>query len=994
VLEGSLTQSAEWAADVTDDDDDDDDDDVVPIGDGDNCTSSDNDDNDGDDDGNETANTADHAADADDSSVALTWDEWQRDVLERRRKLQALGLGPLPAAPLPADSESRVMAAVLPKAVLLAQAKQAASTSDFVLQAPIVADESVKWAPLTLGGALRDRRIGAAAATIGRIASGAPSSGVLFGGSTTDGALRGDGAILVSEGDSVRVSSLPMAQGLTTREQRKGRQSPAPGALLGCTASYCAGSDTLVVIGGIRNGQRQRSVSLLRLSQPPGTPVAWGAMHAANVDMSDRFFDKGPQAVPVWRKNRHNTNVLTFCRCDLAYSQNRGHNQSFKEDVERILQPHHALPITPKDLPALAFHSSVGLAAVVITFGGKFGTSNELFPDVLIVNSQPLMQFSKVKSGYLYSSAHYRLSEAVISFQRVPVDAAVGYQPTTGAAAVGLGAVAYVIGGMNKNSEPINDSYSFDMRTQELARFEPSSGRLPPIANHAAAVVKSTVVIFGGVGAKRTMLNNVFVVDLVTRSIAGLIIQSGISPSPRMRHSAMVVGDDIVFAGGTLAAESSGADAHVVLRGVAKMHTIASVHTFAALLDSDTQFADVVIRNGAVQTSAHRCILAARCPALLVADERSRTLASGRTVSCSRQGGKLTITVDEAPTEFSALLRFLYTDTVDLEQVNLDVLVRQARDFGLTVLERLCESVTDSGVVVPSSTFMADMRGLLDDSATADVVFCVQGDGDDEPQRFHAHRALLGPQCEYFRLMLGGAFREASATEIVIGDIEPDVFFAGLRFLYTGVVDNADAQQLFELLYVSSMWSLPELKAICEAFLLARFVTVDTCLLLLEAAMHNSCSVEFRTAVFAACRNHFGAASGMTLADDNWEAFLEALRSRLDDADADLNGDPVQDGYVPRGGLARRNGLPLLYDPATWPKSLGLPTTMLSQAAVKRGLTFAFVPVSDPDLVGFRTDVEIDTLPRVKVLGAFSSAKLARQNAALFALHQLKASST
>jgi hypothetical protein len=987
VLEGSLTQSAEWAADV-DEDDDDDDDVAADATDDDrtNCTSSDDD---NDDDGNETRDTA---ADADDSSVALTWDEWQREVLERRRKLQALGLGPLPPAALPADSESRVMAAVLPKAVLLAQAKQAASTTDCVLQAPIVADESVKWAPLTLGGALRDRRIGATAATIGRIASGAPSSGVLFGGSTTDGALRGDGAILVSEGDSVRVVSLPMAQGLTTREQRKGRQSPAPGALLGCTASYCAGSDTLVVIGGIRAGQRQRSVSLLRLSQPPGTPVAWGVLHAANVDMSERFFEKSSQAVPVRHRNRHN--VVTFCRCDFAYGQNRGHNESFKEDVERILQPHLALPTTPRDLPALAFHSSVGLAAVVVTFGGKFGTSNELFPDVLIVNSQPLMQFSKVKSGYMYSSSfHYRLSETVISFQRVPVDAAVGYQPTTGAAAVGLGAVAYVIGGMNKNSEPINDIYAFDTRTQQLARFEASSGRLPPIANHAAAVVKSTVVIFGGVGAKRTMLNNVFIVDLVTRSIAGLIIQSGISPSPRMRHTAMVVGDDIVFSGGTLAAESSGADAHVVLRGVAKMHTIASVHTFAALLDSDTQFADVVIRNSAVEASVHRCILAARCRALLVADGSSRTLASGRTVSCSRQGGKLAITVDEAPTEFAALLRFLYTDTVDLEQVNLDVLMRQARDFGLTVLERLCESVTDSGVVVPSSTFMADMRGLLDDSATADVVFCVQGDGDDEPQRFHAHRALLGPQCEYFRLMLGGAFREASAAEIVIGDIEPDVFFAGLRFLYTGVVDNADAQQLFELLYVSSMWSLPELKAICEAFLLARFVTVDTCLLLLEAAMHNSCSVEFRTAVFVACRNHFGAAAGMTLADDNWEAFLEALRSRIDDADADLgSGNPALDGWVPRGGLARRDGLPLLYDPATWPKSLALPTTMLSQAAVKRGLTFAFVPVSDPDLVGFRTDVEIDTLPRVKVLGAFSSAKLARQNAALFALHQLKTS--
>lgn len=964
VLEGSLTASAEWAADF-DDDDDENEDQIVEheevVG--------DDDDDDDDDEGDEPIQTM---------------DEFEAEQQRKRDQLFAKGLGPKAAPALPDDE--RRMHAVLPTAS--SSAAKAHKASDFVLQAPIVADDSVRWQPVQLSSSFKDLRYGTAACPVG-------AAGALFGGVRSSGSVLGDGALFVDdpESGSVRVVPLASKNGSVTKAQKKARDSAAPGALAGASISYCPGSDTLVVIGGVRGLVRQNRVFVLRNPRAPDS--TWGVLHPANPRLDERFGLDHDNYTGIQHKHR-NAAALSFCRCDHAV-QNRYSMRDFGPEQERMWEPHWATPTTPRDLPALSYHSSVGLASTVVTFGGKTA-KGDLFGDVLVVQSVPLVQYNKTRVSSWYTHQYrFRMGESVFSFAVHKVDAAAGYVPTTGAACVALGAVAYVIGGFDSNQEPTSNIFQFDTRTNELTPFKVSCGRLPALAMHSAALVKETVVVFGGSSAKRALLNNVFIVNLVTRAVAGLVVTSGVPPSPRARHSSIMVGDNLLVVGGTLTEGAS--DAAVQLRGIAHMRSIdAAVHNFAALREN-AQFADVVIHNGDVQVHAHRVVLAARCGvlrALLQGGAHSTTLASGRKVSCVARGHKFTLTIDDAPTEFGALLDFFYTDTVDLEHCNVEVLTRMAADFELVGLQRMVESVADSTVIVPSSTFLADFRGMLGDRSCSDVSFAV------EDNIVYAHRAIVA-QCEYFRTMMSGGFREASAAVIPIQDVEHDVFLAGLLYLYTGVVDSRDAQTLFELLYISQFWQLPELKATCETFLLQRFVTADTCLLLLDAANDNECSAEFTKAVTAAVRQFYGASiagggggGGDGDDDDNVEELLAALRSRLDvDKVENANENGVRDGWVPVGGIARCATCqrPYVYDTATWSLSQEPPVQQLEKLSLKNGFVATFVAVHDPDAVGFRFDVELPHLPahasRVVVRSTFRTIKLARQNAALFALHHL-----
>merc|ERR1711907_149803 len=108
----------------------------------------------------------------------------------------------------------------------------------------------------------------------------------------------------------------------------------------------------------------------------------------------------------------------------------------------------------------------------------------------------------------------------------------------------------------------------------------------------------------------------------------------------------------------------------------------------------------------------------------------------------------------------------------------------------------------------------SDFKNCINDTTTTDVEFEI----DDRV--VSAHRAILVHRCEYFSALLDGQFKEASASRILVGELEYDVFVAGLSFLYTGSVDASNAQNLFDLLYVSNFWHLDQLKAQVETLLL------------------------------------------------------------------------------------------------------------------------------------------------------------------------------
>lgn len=426
--------------------------------------------------------------------------------------------------------------------------------------------------------------------------------------------------------------------------------------------------------------------------------------------------------------------------------------------------------------------------------------------------------------------------------------------------------------------------------------------------------------------------------------------------------------------------------------------------------------------NGSERVHVHRAVLAARSAFLRrvltgeAANEPNATLNNGdandvnvplsvdeesdgaevRSMRVQRRQEQWTLRVDAPHSELLALLRYMYTDAVDLADCNVEALKRVAREWQMPAVAKMCESVDDERVVIPSSTYLADMRGCINDAATADVSFEV----DERVVR--AHRAVLVHRCDYFKALLDGQFREASEGHVLVNDVEYNVFLAGLTYLYTGSIDAANAQLLFDLLYVSDFWHLDELKTQVEQLLLD-FVDVETCCLFYEAALECRCSAEFRDAIMRFIRQKFGALLG---ADASEASVIELVHTRNaaaaagDDPDANLATakDPIEHGWVPRRDVdaCKTCSRPFLYEPSEWPAALLTPLQELNKwhMAHRDAPTVAFHDVPDPAGVAHRIDAELRhvadvTKQRVRVRRSFRTKQLAKQNAALCALHQM-----
>lgn len=914
---------------------------------------------------------AEHLSDTDASDESLSFAAFEEQQREKRAALTSQGLGALPRRPI-APSEHAFVG--------VSQSTNSASAirpnRSVVLQPPLVADDSVRWLPVSLGGVLKQRRVGCAATSIVDLSGREPSIGVLFGGNYEDGRAAGDGAMVSAD---LAVTALSSKAGKPNKEQTKRRFAAKAAGLTAHTITHCNSTDTLVVIGGMRHNVRQKSIFFLNAPRSP--TATWGAPHKGNPCLRDLFVNV---------RSLHHRSSFMFCTCDRSMN-----TRQYDVVDEALLEPHFGVPDMPHALPAISHHVSVAVGGMVVSFGGK-GADGDAFADVLVVQGSPQGTATKARRCHFsHGFFEYRFLSQTVGFQRHSVTLA-AYQPTTGSAAVALGSRAFVIGGRNKAGEPINAIFEFDPHSGAMNLFLISVGRLPPLASHSATMVHDTAIVCGGVSAANHRLSNVFMINLTKHTCTELVVTQGIPPSPRVRHSVCAVGRDLLIFGGDL--ESGATDDCVLLRGIADMREArATVHDFGWLLKS-AQFADVdIVSGGEPLRVAHRIVLAARSALLrelmdgASATERVRQLASGRTVSCALQtDGKLRLTFAEAPSAVEAMIHFLYTDGVDIQNCDVDVLARVATDFELHGLVRMCESLSDVSVVIPTSTFIADFRACIDNALCCDVTFVVDG------HHVRAHRALLA-RCEFFAMLLGGQFREASQHTVPIVDIEHEVFIAGITYLYTGVLDSRNAQMLFELLYVSNFWNLPDLKNTLEPLLLP-FSNAETCALFFEAAHENNCSDTFkRTITEHVKRFYFAAISGAAdTGEEEVQQLLAVLEAARIDASGDDRRDPVTEGWIPRGGISRCSACsrPLIYDPRTWPVSQLLPTLALEKWSAKSNVqpVFVVVPPGEGD-VGFRTDVELPHLPehqaRVQVLHRFATQKLARQNAALFALHHV-----
>mmetsp|Transcript_17262 Transcript_17262/g.50146 ORF Transcript_17262/g.50146 Transcript_17262/m.50146 type:complete len:573 (-) Transcript_17262:270-1988(-) len=143
---------------------------------------------------------------------------------------------------------------------------------------------------------------------------------------------------------------------------------------------------------------------------------------------------------------------------------------------------------------------------------------------------------------------------------------------------------------------------------------------------------------------------------------------------------------------------------------------------------------------------------------------------------------------------------------------------------------------------------LADMLTMLDDEATADVHFNVEGTS------MYAHACILAARCETFKAMLNSQLSEGRETvfkgkdgealrprrTIAVHEVRPPVFKKMLEYLYGGAID-VEPDMAIELLALADQYMLEGLKITC-GFALRRSITVESVSRIIQAADRFDCT--------------------------------------------------------------------------------------------------------------------------------------------------------
>ena len=156
----------------------------------------------------------------------------------------------------------------------------------------------------------------------------------------------------------------------------------------------------------------------------------------------------------------------------------------------------------------------------------------------------------------------------------------------------------------------------------------------------------------------------------------------------------------------------------------------------------------------------------------------------------------------------------------------------------------LVEPVHDSGAiwgafgsntVTVSSSFIRDMKDMVDNDEFADVAFIVNN------ERVYAHRSILASRCEHFAAMFRSGMRESVENEIHIPNVTKAVFILLMEYLYTETV-TIDIEYAVELYILSDLYQLERLKNICVT-VIKRKMSLDNAASILQTAADEGCQV-------------------------------------------------------------------------------------------------------------------------------------------------------
>ncbi|KAM0850296.1 hypothetical protein ACQ4PT_053149 [Festuca glaucescens] len=138
---------------------------------------------------------------------------------------------------------------------------------------------------------------------------------------------------------------------------------------------------------------------------------------------------------------------------------------------------------------------------------------------------------------------------------------------------------------------------------------------------------------------------------------------------------------------------------------------------------------------------------------------------------------------------------------------------------------------------MPPSDMVEQVGRLLDEKEGFDVSFSVGG------ETVEAHRFVLAMRSPVFKAELYGAMREArTGQHITIEDMQPAVFRAMLRFIYTDSLPatDLDTEMIRLLLVAADRYAMERLKLVCQS-ILCEGLNADTVATTLALADQHSC---------------------------------------------------------------------------------------------------------------------------------------------------------
>ena len=141
-------------------------------------------------------------------------------------------------------------------------------------------------------------------------------------------------------------------------------------------------------------------------------------------------------------------------------------------------------------------------------------------------------------------------------------------------------------------------------------------------------------------------------------------------------------------------------------------------------------------------------------------------------------------------------------------------------------------------ISVPQSSFINDLRSMINSTIFSDVTFVVEG------KEIRANRAILAARSEHFRACFYGGMKEQYEAKIIYEDVAFNVFEAILEYLYTDTVRGMNVDMTVSLMIASERFMLDRLKAMCQDSIRKNITTENVVPILRASHLHHATALK------------------------------------------------------------------------------------------------------------------------------------------------------